>query len=71
MRHYKHQFLVCVLNIFFNRIADPNAVKPDDWDEDAPAKISDPDAVKPEGWMDDGPEYIPDPDAVVPEDWYV
>ncbi len=52
------------------RIPDPEAVKPDDWDEDAPAKIEDPDAVKPEGWMDDGPEYIPDPDATMPEDWY-
>lgn len=51
------------------RIADPDAVKPDDWDEDAPAKITDPDAVKPEGWLDEGPEYIPDPDATMPEDW--
>ena len=51
------------------RIPDPDAVKPDDWDEDAPAKIEDPDAVKPDGWMDDGPEYIPDPDATMPEDW--
>ena len=52
------------------RIPDPEAVKPDDWDEDAPAKINDPDAVKPEGWLDDGPEFIPDPDATMPEDWY-
>ena len=61
---------------FFNipcdhRIPDPEAVKPEDWDEDAPPKIEDPDAVKPDGWMDDGPEYVPDPDATMPEDWYV
>ena len=51
------------------RIPDPEAVKPDDWDEDAPQKIPDPNAVKPEGWLDDGPETIPDPDASQPEDW--
>ena len=60
--------------IFFlwlvKRIPDPEAVKPDDWDEDAPAKIEDPDAQKPDGWLDDGPEYVPDPDATMPEDWY-
>lgn len=54
-----------------NRIPDPDASKPDDWDEDAPAKIPDPDAVKPDGWLDNGPEYIADPDATLPEDWYV
>ena len=53
------------------RISDSDAVKPDDWDEDAPQKIPDPDAEKPDGWLDDGPEYIPDPDADMPEDWYV
>ena len=52
------------------RIPDPDAVKPDDWDEDAPQKISDPDAEKPGGWLDEGPEYIPDPDASMPDDWY-
>ena len=52
------------------RIPDPDAVKPEDWDEDAPQKIPDPDATKPEGWLDDGPEMIPDPDAEMPEDWY-
>lgn len=52
------------------RIPDPEAVKPEDWDEDAPQKIPDPDATKPEGWLDDGPEMIPDPDAEMPEDWY-
>ena len=43
------------------RIQDPDAAKPDDWDEDAPMLIDDPDASKPEGWMDDEPEEIPDP----------
>lgn len=53
-----------------HRIPDPEAVKPDDWDEDAQQKIEDPDAVKPDGWLDDGMEYVPDPDASMPEDWY-
>lgn len=53
-----------------SRIPDPEAEKPEDWDEDAPQKIADPNAVKPDGWLDDGPEYIPDPDATVPDDWY-
>ena len=53
------------------RIPDPAAAKPDDWDEDAPAKIADPDATKPEGWLDDGPEFVADPDAKAPEDWLV
>jgi hypothetical protein len=43
------------------RIADPDAVKPEDWDEDAPYEILDEDAVKPEGWLDDEPLTIPDP----------
>ena len=53
------------------RIPDPAASKPDDWDEDAPAKIPDPDATKPDGWLDEGPEFIADPDAKAPEDWSV
>lgn len=56
-------------SLFLPRMPDPDAVKPDDWDEDAPQKISDPNAVKPEGWLDEGPETIPDPDASQPEDW--
>ncbi len=51
------------------RIPDPEASKPEDWDEDAPQKIPDPDAEKPEGWLDEGPELIPDPEATAPEDW--
>ena len=43
------------------RIADPDATKPDDWDEDAPYEIPDEEAVKPEGWLDDEPEFVPDP----------
>lgn len=45
------------------RIPDPSAVKPDDWDEDAPAAIEDDEAEKPEGWLDDEPAEIPDPGA--------
>ena len=43
------------------RIADPDAKKPDDWDEDAPYEILDDEAQKPEGWLDDEPLSIPDP----------
>ncbi|XP_077973418.1 calnexin-like isoform X2 [Styela clava] len=51
------------------RIPDPEATKPDDWNEDAPAQIPDPDAEMPEGWLENEPQYADDPDAVKPEDW--
>ena len=44
-----------------HRIPDPEATKPDDWDEDAPREILDEEAEKPEGWLDDEPEEIDDP----------
>ncbi|KAL7739557.1 hypothetical protein ACLKA6_008682 [Drosophila palustris] len=47
------------------KIKDPNAKKPEDWDDKA--TIPDPDDKKPEDW--DKPEHIPDPDATKPEDW--
>lgn len=47
-------------------IKDPEATKPEDWDERA--KIPDPEDVKPEGY-DDIPATIVDPDATKPEDW--
>nr|AND99540.1 calreticulin [Scylla paramamosain] len=47
------------------KIKDPDASKPDDWDDRA--TIPDPDDTKPEDW--DQPEHIPDPDATKPEDW--
>ena len=43
------------------RIPDPDATKPDDWDEDAPYEILDDEAQKPEGWLDNEPLNIPDP----------
>jgi Calreticulin family len=43
------------------RIPDPDATKPDDWDEDEPYEILDEEAQKPEGWLDDEPLSIPDP----------
>lgn len=46
-------------------VDDPDAKKPEDWDERA--TIDDPDDKKPENW--DKPELIPDPDAKKPEDW--
>ncbi|XP_017763616.1 PREDICTED: calnexin-like isoform X2 [Eufriesea mexicana] len=47
------------------------AVKPDDWDEDAPAQIVDEDDIMPEGWLEDEQLMIPNPDAIKPEDWDV
>lgn len=51
------------------KIPDPDAVKPDDWNEDEPNEIPDPNAVKPEGWLEDEPSTIPDEDASKPQDW--
>lgn len=51
------------------KIPDPDAVKPDDWDETLPATIIDEDDVKPDTWLDDEPLEIPDPEAIKPEDW--
>uniref|UniRef100_A0A915KQF0 Calreticulin n=1 Tax=Romanomermis culicivorax TaxID=13658 RepID=A0A915KQF0_ROMCU len=47
------------------KIKDPNAKKPEDWDDKE--YIDDTDDKKPEDW--DQPENIPDPDAKKPEDW--
>ncbi|XP_041033211.1 calreticulin-like [Carcharodon carcharias] len=47
------------------KIKDPEAKKPEDWDERA--KIDDPEDKKPDDW--EKPEHIPDPDAKKPEDW--
>lgn len=47
------------------KIKDPNAKKPEDWDDRA--TIPDENDKKPEDW--DKPEHIPDPDATKPEDW--
>lgn len=51
------------------KIPDPMASKPEDWDEDAPRQILDESAEKPDGWLDDEPDMIPDPDATMPDDW--
>jgi len=47
------------------KIKDPEAKKPEDWDDRA--TIPDPDDQKPEDW--DKPEHIADPDATKPDDW--
>ncbi|XP_050429274.1 calreticulin [Adelges cooleyi] len=47
------------------KIKDPNAKKPEDWDERP--TIDDPNDEKPEDW--EKPEHIPDPAAVKPDDW--
>lgn len=46
-------------------IKDPEAKKPEDWDDRA--TIPDPDDKKPEDW--DKAEHIPDPEATKPDDW--
>jgi hypothetical protein len=51
------------------KIPDPNAVKPSDWDETVAEFIDDPEALRPEDWDESASEYIKDPTAVKPEDW--
>ena len=51
------------------RIADPEATKPEDWDEEAPYEIVDEEAAKPDDWLDNEPSMTPDPEAEKPEDW--
>jgi calnexin len=51
------------------RIPDPEATKPEDWDEDAPFEVVDEEATKPDDWLDDEPTSVPDPEAEKPEDW--
>jgi len=51
------------------KMADPDAVKPEDWDEDAPYEIVDEEAEKPSDWLESEPLTIPDPEAQKPEDW--
>jgi calnexin len=52
------------------KMPDPDATKPEDWDEDAPRMIDDPTAVKPAAWLDDAPLKIPDPQySEKPADW--
>lgn len=50
-------------------IPDPDAKKPDDWDEDAPAMIPDPNAKLPEGWLINESKTVPDVNAKKPETW--
>ena len=47
---------------------DPRAVKPGDWDGDAPRGFPTR-TEKPEGWLDDEPAEVEDPSAEQPEDW--
>lgn len=59
--------IILLLTLF--SIPDMDAVKPDDWDEDAPRMIIDETDKKPENWLDDAPDTIPDPAATKPADW--
>ncbi|TWU74466.1 hypothetical protein ED733_004875 [Metarhizium rileyi] len=51
------------------RIPDPEAKKPEEWDEDAPFEIVDEEATIPEDWLEKEPITVPDPEAQKPEDW--
>ena len=51
------------------KIPDPHAEKPVDWDESEPATILDLNAVIPMDWLVDEPVKIPDPAAEKPIDW--
>merc|ERR1719379_2094438 len=51
------------------KMDDPEAVKPDDWDEDEPRTIADPEASMPTGWVEEASKKIPDPQAQIPADW--
>ncbi len=48
-------------------IPDPDAVKPDDWDDRR--EIPDVEDVKPESWDTEHPRKVADPEASKPEDW--
>lgn len=55
------QYIVLTLGIgLLCRIPDPEAVKPEEWDEDAPLEIIDEDEVKPEGWLEDEADEVDD-----------
>lgn len=41
-------------------------MKPDDWNEDAPAQIRDTNAVMPQGWLEDEPAMIPGIKQLIP-----
>ena len=51
------------------KIQDPEAKKPEEWDESQPRQIQDESAVMPEGWLEDEPQEIPDPESEKPSDW--
>jgi len=51
------------------KMNDPEAAKPDDWDEDEPRTIADPEASMPTGWVEEATKKIPDPQAQIPADW--
>lgn len=51
------------------KIPDATQVKPDDWDESAPALIEDPAAAVPAGWLLTEPKEIPDSSVSQPPEW--
>lgn len=51
------------------KMADPNSMKPDDWDEEEPRMIDDLAASMPTGWVEDAEKRIEDATAKKPADW--
>ena len=51
------------------KMADPEAKKPEDWDENAPQQIEDADAKMPAEWDEAAEKKISDPSATKPDDW--
>ena len=51
------------------KMSDSSAIKPVDWDEEAPPFVLDNDAVMPANWLLDEPIQMADPDAEPPSDW--
>ena len=51
------------------KIPDPDASKPEDWDESEPMMVVDPSASKPATWYDDEPALVADKTAQKPGDW--
>jgi calnexin len=51
------------------KIVDPSAEKPADWDESEPKEIVDESKTMPEDWLENEPGYVPDPEVTKPEVW--
>lgn len=53
------------------KIPEEGAIKPEEWDEEAPAQLPDTEATMPAGWLEHEHPMVPDPTAEKPTDWDV